>query len=280
MGRFILSGFADEIDQDLDVQLDVLAEHGIRFLELRSVAGRNILDHALPEVQELKQHLDERGFGVSAIGSPIGKISIFDEFPPHLERFEHALQIAATLAAPYIRVFSFFIPEQEDPGIHRCEVMRRMRELCDRAEQTKVILLHENEKGIYGDCARRCLDLVRTMDSPSLKITFDFANFIQCGERPYPDAYDLLAEHVAYLHIKDAEFESGRVVSAGYGHGRIGDMLAALLGNGFHGFLSLEPHLRPDLDYASLGLAAPASSKERFATAAAALKALLKEAGM
>src|SRR5690606_20606824 len=115
MAKFILSAFADEIDPDLKVQMDVLEEHGIEYIEMRGVNGKNVVEHTLDEIKEIKQQLDERGFKISAVGSPIGKIKITDDFAPHLDLFHHTLEIAKILEAPYIRMFSFFIPKGENP---------------------------------------------------------------------------------------------------------------------------------------------------------------------
>ncbi|UUZ96751.1 hypothetical protein LJK87_22270 [Paenibacillus sp. P25] len=106
-----LTGFADEISPDLEVQLDVLASEGISHLELRGVWGKNVLDLTDEEVGRVKARLSERGFKVSSIGSPIGKIKITDPFEPHIERFRRAVYVAREMEAPYIRIFSFFIPE-------------------------------------------------------------------------------------------------------------------------------------------------------------------------
>ena len=35
MSKFILSAFADEIDTDLVTQMDVLEQHGIKYIEMR-----------------------------------------------------------------------------------------------------------------------------------------------------------------------------------------------------------------------------------------------------
>ncbi|WP_049901375.1 hypothetical protein [Halococcus agarilyticus] len=42
--QFVLSGFADEIDDSLTVQLDVLCEPGIGHIDLRGIDGTNVLD--------------------------------------------------------------------------------------------------------------------------------------------------------------------------------------------------------------------------------------------
>src|SRR5690606_19728923 len=123
-----LSAFADEISDDLEVQLDTLDAVGISHIELRGVWGKNVLKLTDEEVDRVKRRLDERGFRVSSIGSPIGKIQITDPFEPHLEEFRRALWCAERLEAPYIRVFSFFVPEGE-AAERRGEVMRRMKAL-------------------------------------------------------------------------------------------------------------------------------------------------------
>lgn len=45
------------------------------------------------------------------------------------------------------------------------------------------------------------------------------------------------------LYIKDAVWEDGRVVPAGYGNGHVKEILTDLYTKGFDGFLSIEPHL-------------------------------------
>src|SRR5262245_28852819 len=121
-----LSGFADEISPDLELQCEVLDELGIRFIEFRSAWGTNILDLDDDQLDEAARILDNHGIRFSSVGSPIGKIGIHDDFDAHQERFGRALEVAKRFNAPYIRLFSFFIPEGEDPASHRDEVLRRM----------------------------------------------------------------------------------------------------------------------------------------------------------
>ena len=64
------------------------------------------------------------------------------------------------MGTKYIRVFSFYIPKDKDAAEFRDEVMRRMTEMTRLAEKEDVVLLHENEKGIYGDIAPRCVDIL------------------------------------------------------------------------------------------------------------------------
>lgn len=243
MGKFIISAFGDEIDKSLDIQMEVLASHNIKHIELRGVDWKNVADLTLEEAKSIKKRLDDKGFSISAIGSPIGKISITDDFEPHLDLFDKLLAMADVLNTKYIRIFSFFMPEGENPEKYRDEVMRRLQELTRRAENENIILLHENEKDIYGDIPERCLDIFKTIDSPNLKATFDPANFVQCKVKPYPEAFNMLKDYVVYMHMKDALMDGGDVVPAGYGDGCIIDLLSVLKKMNYEGFVSLEPHL-------------------------------------
>ena len=213
------------------------------YVEVRSAWGTNILDLDSGQLDTLRETLDGYGLKVSSIGSPIGKISIDDEFAPHLERMRHAVEVAKTLEAPYIRIFSFFIPEGTDPDSRRDEVLNRMSALADAAADSDVILVHENEKEIYGDIPRRCLDIVTSVAAPHLQLAWDAANFVQVGVRPFTEGYAMLRPHVSYIQIKDALLADGTVVVAGAGDGEVPDTVRALRADGFDGFFSLEPHL-------------------------------------
>jgi sugar phosphate isomerase/epimerase len=267
---FTLSGFADEISEELEEQLDVLQDLDIDYLELRGVWGKNVLDLTDHEVQRVRDELERRGMGVSAIGSPIGKIGIDDPFEPHLQRFSRAVELAEFFDCRYIRMFSFFVPEGEADA-HREPVMERLKAFLDVVEGHPVVLLHENERHIYGDVPRRCKDIFETCASPQLRMTFDPANFVMCGVRPFSEGYEPLKDYISYLHIKDGLMEEKQVVPAGEGDGQLRELLRALQEEGYEGFASLEPHL------AMAGRYDGFSGPELFAVAAEALRELLEE---
>lgn len=238
-----LTGFADEISPDLEEQLDVLESENIRYLELRGVWGKNVLQLTEEEALNVKKRLAERRIGVSSIGSPIGKIQITDDFEPHLEDAKHAVRLAKYFQAPFVRVFSFYIPDG-DYEKHRPEVLRRLHRLAQLAEHEGVVLLHENESHIYGDTGERCLDLLQTVASPHMRAAFDPANFVQCGVKPVNEAFPLVSDYTAYIHVKDAIMGKGNVVPAGDGDGEFRQLIQQLNHRRYTGFMSLEPHLK------------------------------------
>lgn len=269
-----LSGFADEISPDLGAQCRVLNELGISQVEFRSAWETNVLDLDDDQLRQVADTLSAHGLRTSSVGSPIGKIGIHDDFEEHLRRLDRALHVADRLGAPVIRVFSFFLPDGDDPAIHRDEVLRRMTALCDRANGHDVLLVHENEKKIYGDTPERCLDVVESVGSPLLKLTWDAANFVQCGVRPFTDGYALLRPHLEYIQVKDALETDGAVRPAGEGDGEIRETLRALRADDFDGVFSLEPHL------AFAGTMGGFSGAEMFTVAHRAFTRLLDEEGI
>jgi sugar phosphate isomerase/epimerase len=238
-----LSGFIDEISPDFAQQCRAAADLGLRYAEVRSAWDVNILDLNPDQLGVMKKTLAEHDLEVSSIGSPIGKIFIDEDFAAHLERMRHAAEVAHFFDAPYVRVFSFFLRPGVNPADHRDEVIDRMRALTRVAEEADLILLHENEKEIYGDIPSRCLDIVRSVGSPHLRLAWDPANFVQVGVRPYTDGYAVLRPHLEYIQIKDARAADGSVVTAGNGDGEVARTIEALRHDGFDGFFSLEPHL-------------------------------------
>jgi sugar phosphate isomerase/epimerase len=269
-----LSGFADEISPDLDEQCRVATGLGLRYIEVRSAWDINILDLDAGQLDNLKKTLAAYGLKVSSIGSPIGKIFIDEDFGPHLDRMRHAAEVARFLDAPYVRIFSFFLRPGADPAEHRDEVISRMRALARVAEDADVVLLHENEKEIYGDVPARCLDVVRSVGSPHLRLAWDPANFVQVGVRPYTDGYAALRPHLEYVQIKDALAADGTVVPAGGGDGEVARTVRALRHDGFDGFFSLEPHL------SSAGALGGFSGPDLFRTAWQAFTGILTAEGI
>lgn len=239
-----LSGFADEISDDFATQCAHVRALGLRYLEFRSAWGTNILDLSDAQLDEAQAILTEHELAVSSIGSPIGKIYIDEPFAPHLERACHAVEVANRFDAGFIRIFSFFMREGMDVDAQRDAVLDRMRALAAAASAGRVVMIHENEKDIYGDIPRRCLDIVESVGSPSLRATWDPANFVQVGvQRPFDEGFAMLRPYIEYMQIKDAVAATGEVVTAGNGDGQVPQTIAALHADGFDGFFSLEPHL-------------------------------------
>lgn len=263
-----LSGFGDEIDPDPNVQVAVLQSLGANHIEVRSAWGVNIVDLTSEQLDALAVVFRDRSMGVSAIASPIGKVAATLPVEHEVTRLGAAIAAAHRLESRYIRLFSFYPEEGQALVEIRDAVLTRMRALADVAEREGVILLHENEKDIYGDTPGRVLDIIESVGSPALKVAWDSANFVQVGVKPFTDGYAMLRPHLEYLQVKDALAATSGVVPAGEGDGELLVTLTALRDDGYTGFASLEPHLT---DVNALGGFSGASAFGRAARAFARL---------
>ena len=243
MADIKLSAFADEYSSSLDGQIQGLSSLGIKYIEVRSLDGKNISKMSADEVSAAKQKLDDAGITVSAIGSPLGKIRLDGDLGEHMEKAKHVFETANGLGARYVRMFSFYAPEGKNIVDMKDVVVDALGEMLRIARQHGVVLCHENEAKIYGDMPSRCRELLDIFGG-ELKCVFDMGNFVLEGVDPYPEAYELLREYIAYFHIKDA-LAAGAVVPPGCGEAKIKQILDAhreYAKNDF--FVSLEPHLQ------------------------------------
>ena len=238
MENMNIYAFADEASGQIDGQIAAMRRNGLQGLEIRGVDGQNIADISLEKAYEVRRKLDDAGLTVWSMGSPIGKIGIgSDGFAAHLDKLRHVLALADVLGAKNVRMFSFYMPAEQAEK-YRQQVIDQVGQMLRAAEGSGIALCHENEKGIYGDNAARCHDLLTVF--PQLEGIFDPANFIQCGQDTV-EAWKLLRERIKYLHIKDA-LADGKVVPAGEGIGYVRSILDDFRSRGGSA-VTIEPHL-------------------------------------
>ena len=283
MNNLHIYAFADEASPRIDEQIKAMVRNGLQGLEIRNVDGENVSAISLDKAREVRKKLDDAGLITWSIGSPLGKIDIEKgSFEEHLDSLRHTLEVASVLGAKNIRMFSFFIPAGKDPAIFRNQVMDRLHRMVEVSAGSGIALCHENEKGIYGDVATRCLDVLTEV--PELHGVFDPANFVQCGQDTL-EAWEMLKDRINYMHIKDALFSDSSVVPAGKGDGHVGEVLHAFLAKGGCD-MTVEPHLavfdglkglerKGDRSIVGGGNYVCSSNDEAFDAACSARKALL-----
>jgi 3-dehydroshikimate dehydratase len=275
---FTLSAFADEISPDPQVQIDILKTCAVNHIEFRSILGTNVLALSDLQIDEFHALLKANNFGLSAIGSPIGKTKIDEPFAPQLDRFQRAIDLAKKLGARNIRVFSFYPPDNfnGDWAPWRTEVLSRMAQLCDRAAQHGVRIVHENEHRIYGDSPERVADLMghlrKSYGAPVVGAAYDAANYVFCGYDPI-EGWQRAREYVVHLHIKDWINGEEHGSLPGAGQGRLRESIADAIQRGYDGFATMEPHLLGG------GPTGGVTGPELFPKAVAAFKKILDSLG-
>ncbi len=282
MANFILSAFADESGKSLTEQITALTENGISYIEPRFIDGKGVLDLSDEELDELAKKLADAGIKVDSLGSPIGKYGITDDFEQHITQFKRALYVCKTLGAKRMRMFSFYV-KQDELELHRAEVIRRLKIMVEMAKAEGITLCHENESLIYGQMPAEVRDLMLSVDG--LAAIFDPANY-RMNDADVFEGIDATLLNLAYLHIKDAEYKTQTILPAGVGEGRIGEILD-IVNDKTDGdiFLTVEPHLFTFLAYKTIdthelkGKYEFNSDREAFDFAVKSLKTLLTERG-
>ena len=275
-------GFADEASPMIDEQIKAMHRNGLAGLEIRNVDGTWIAGVEVDKIREVKKKMDAAGLETWSIGSSIGKIDIeTGDFAAHLENLKKMIEFAHILDAKNLRAFSFFIPKGKDPADYKNEVMDRLGKMLDIIRGSGVTFCHENEKGIYGDIAPRCLEILDTF--PEIEGVFDTANFVQCGQDT-AEAWNMLKHRIKYVHVKDARMSDGVVVPPGKGDGNYGLIIPEYLAQGGTVF-TMEPHLTEFVGLAGLeregeesavGEIKFSSNEEAFDYACTTFKSLLE----
>jgi len=280
---FTLSAFADEISPDPRVQIEALKVSRVRFIEFRSIHQTNVLSLTDDQIKEFKALIDGEGIGISAIGSPIGKYPIDHPLQPHLDKFKRAIELCGVFGTKGIRVFSYY-PPGNDPNFdpvnwpkYRDEVVIRMGAMADIAKRSGVVLFHENEHRIYGDAPDRVADILKSVNSPSLRAAYDAANYAYGNFDPV-EGWEKTKAYTSHFHIKDwkkgghsAGHDYG--VIAGTGDGKIAHSIKDAVARGYKGYAVMEPHLRGG------GPTGGVTGADLFPYACEAFRNILKDCG-
>jgi L-ribulose-5-phosphate 3-epimerase len=255
-----IAAITDEFSPDLDTALEVMQEIGMKAAELRVVYGKNILDLTDDELSRVSGTLAMRGFDAISIASPLLKC-LLPGAPPVDSRFQHdvfaskhtfedqprlterAFAIAKKLGARIVRVFSYWRTVEPDKCFDG--VVKALSDLAEKAAREDLIIGLENEHACNIATAVETARVLKQVQHPNLKVVWDPANAYVAGEHPFPYGYNLLPPgRIIHVHTKDCSLD-GHTPEWGPLGTRDLDwkgQIAALLKDGYRGYLSLETH--------------------------------------
>jgi sugar phosphate isomerase/epimerase len=156
------------------------------------------------------------------------------------------------LGTKFVRIMSFAVREEEDQMPQ--ERFRRLREITKMFLDAGIQPVHENCMNYGGMGWPFTLELLENV--PGLKLVFDTANPVFNADRskpkPWPkqdpwEFYKHVKEHVAHVHVKDARWNTAKndadYTMPGDGDGKVREILTDLIGSGYAGGISIEPHV-------------------------------------
>lgn len=242
------SGISDEAGQPIATQIKAHKELGWKHLELRMVDGNNITQLSDSDFDAVVAAVQEAGMEVSCFGSAIANWArpITCDAQIDIDDLKQAIPRMKRLGTEFIRVMSYpNDPENPiDEPTWRKEAIARMKTLAKMAEDGGIILAHENCSGWGGLSADNSNILLEEVDSPALKVVYDTGNPVSYKQDAW-EYYQKVYDHIAYVHIKDANLVDGEAVYCycGDGQGFVKETIADLLSKGYTGGFSIEPHL-------------------------------------
>ena len=255
-----IAAITDEFSPDLSVALEPMAAIGMTGAELRVVFGKNIMNLTPDELDLAKALIDAKGMEVIAIASPLLKCvlpgggevdsrfqhDIFASkhtFEDQPRLTDHAFVVAKKMGARVIRVFSYW--RTVDPEKCFDGIVKALSNLAEAAAKEDLIIGLENEHACNIGTAAETARILDVVKHPNLKLVWDPANALVGGETPFPYGYGLLPkDRIVHVHAKDCHMEGHIPIWGPLGTRSVDwkGQIAALLADGYSGYLSLETH--------------------------------------
>ena len=255
-----IAAITDEFSPNVAEAAPAMAAIGMTGAELRVVNGKNIMDLTDDELDRVLDVLRAHGLEVISIASPLLKCVLpgvsevdtrfqqdifaskhtFEDQPRLAER---AFAIAQKTGAKIVRVFSYWRtvePEQCFQG-----VVEALSVLSAQAQSHNLIIGLENEHACNVGTAQESARVLQALPHPHLQLVWDPANAYVAGETAFPDGYRLLpVSRIAHVHAKDCHMEGHKPIWGPLGTRTVDwkGQVAALLQDGYQGWLSLETH--------------------------------------
>jgi sugar phosphate isomerase/epimerase len=258
--KFRIAAITDEFSPDLEAALNAMAAIGMTGAELRVLWGTNIMDLTEDALSRARDLTGEKGIQVISIASPILKC-VLPNAPEVDTRFqqdvfaskhtfedqarltERAFYIARLTGAKIIRVFSYW--RTVDPEKCFDAVVEALMGLASKAAKEDLIIGLENEHACNIGTADEAARVLEAAQHPNLKLVWDPANALVGGENPFPYGYGLLPkDRIVHVHAKDCHMEGHKPIWGPLGTRSVDwkGQIAALMSDGYNGWLSLETH--------------------------------------
>jgi len=256
---YYFSGIGDEAANRIDDQIRAIKALGWENLEARNVEvpgfpKGNIHDIPDAAFDILVEKVQAAGIKINCFGSAIGNWGkkIDEPFDSSLAEAKRAIPRMQRLGTKFVRIMSFAVRKEGDQMAQ--ERFRRIREVTKLFLDAGIQPVHENCKNYGGMGWPYTLELLENV--PGLKLVFDTANpvFNEDRSKPQPwpkqdpwEFYEHVKEHVVHVHVKDARWNNAKndadYTMPGEGDGKVRQILTDLIGSGYSGGISIEPHV-------------------------------------
>jgi sugar phosphate isomerase/epimerase len=256
---YYFSGIGDEAANRIDDQIRAIKALGWEHLEARNVEVPGFPKGNLHDIPDaafdiLVEKVQAAGIKINCFGSAIGNWGkkIDEPFDSSLAEAKRAIPRMQRLGTKFVRIMSFAVRKEGDQMAQ--ERFRRIREITKMFLDAGIQPVHENCMNYGGMGWPFTLELLENV--PGLKLVFDTANpvFNEDRSKPQPwpkqdpwEFYQNVKQHVVHVHVKDARWNHAKndadYTMPGEGDGKVRQILTDLIGSGYSGGISIEPHV-------------------------------------
>ena len=239
---------SDEISQDFSEALKYALEWKISLFELRCLKTGRLPNIDKAEFKEVLELVDRHRVFVTALSPGIFKhpLSKKKELESELkEDLPRTIEMAHKLHAPLIIVFGFQRQQDDRPEYYQ-DAVQLMKRAASGAKDGGIRLAIENEPGFWCDSGANTASFLKDVGSPALGANWDPCNGYGTNERPYPEGYRAVKEHIFNVHAKDTlEGSLIRCVPVGKGAIDWKGQMRSLMEDRLVSHITIETHCLP-----------------------------------
>ncbi len=260
--KIAFSGYERIYASNIDRLIEVSDTYGIDAYELWIP---NTI--AFEDIPETEKKLRDAGKKVACVTtwSHLYSENVAEEQSLVIKAIKAAKRLGAERINTYFGHYRFHNPRRAIDTY-----VKNLDPVLSVAEKMSIKICLENEFDSRGNdpefsditrSADLTYELVKKIDSPYFRLTFDPANSYVPGDEPYPYFYELLKDYIDYIHLKDVrKFREGDtqykmwadhdrnyvLVPLGEGAVNFFSLFRALLDDDYQGYLTMEPHIEDE----------------------------------
>ena len=264
-----LGVICDGISRDLEHAVNVMDEFDLEYAELQFVGDKEVGDHSVDEINQIKALLSDRGKPVSCLSRHIFAGLTTSNRPgdelhqKHMESLKRVIEMAHIVGSPLVRIMTSK-KEQILWGKNGAEKWNVAHGAWDTlppliapaielAKSEGKTLVVETGNGTMVNSNYTARLLIDQLDAKeTLKVLWDPGNNCWCHEEAFPAGYNEVKDgYLGHLHIKDVLVDTPRATLQvkKMGEGQLAnyfDPIAnALQADGYQGVISLESVYHP-----------------------------------
>jgi sugar phosphate isomerase/epimerase len=251
----------------LEEILSVLKSFSVSWVELWTfnlVGGFRGGKCSEEDVEKTRELLRRHGVGVACVTNGGAFERVVVERPEkYVESMKETIKVAKELGASIVNCYVGLFAPTPDADIK--PFVETVKPIVRYAEEMGVTVVLENEAHDASGTPERMLRILKAVDSDCFKTNFDPTNYYQANVEPFPYAYELLKDYIAYVHLKNGcrfipgvhpDYAKGAPFAPPndnvyifypplpYGAVNVEGLIERLKEDGYNGFCTLEPHVR------------------------------------